>query len=168
VAAIKQHRCPAIRGGELQTARRCAIGTFYLRDHAGERSVAQPILGHGQDLGVLGPLSVDDPVGRQTHLLQTRRIKIEPRERPKDRCIAKCRKPGGQACREQSRGGIVAERGRSGGNLVETVAIESSVHQQSIERSHSESKGWPSRVVVSRKRLAQRREFVGTRLCGGR
>lgn len=169
MAAIEQHRRPAVRGGKLQTARRGPIGTLYLGDHAGERSVAQPILGHGQDLGIFASLSIDDPVGRQTHLLQTRCIKIETRERPKHRGVAKRRKPGGDTGQEQGRRSIVPQRGRAGGNFVQAVPVETSIDQSLVECGYPECQRRTARSVVSRQRLAQRRKVFGARLrAGGR
>ncbi len=118
MAAEQQHRRLAVRGGQLKPAGRGLVGGLYFGDHAGERSIAQPIFGKRQNLGILAALGIEDFVRAKTDLLKTRRVEIETRHRPEDGetgLRAKARRDPGS---KQGGAGIVGEAGRGGSDFM--------------------------------------------------
>lgn len=109
--AIEQDRRLAVAGGELKAARGRLVGRLHLGHDASERAVAETILGHRQDVGVLRPLGIEYPIRPKPDLLQPWRVEIEPREHPQHgeaglRCETRRDTGHEQGCR-----GIVAQRG---------------------------------------------------------
>lgn len=109
MATEQQHRRLAVGGGQLKPAGRGLVGRLYFRDHAGERSIAQPIFGKRQNLGILAALGIEDFVRAKTDLLQARRVEVKTRHGPKDgetglRAKARC-----DSRSKQGGAGIVGE-----------------------------------------------------------
>lgn len=95
---VEQHGRPPVGRRELQSAGRGLVGRLYLGDHAGQRPVAQCILGEREDFGILSPLRVENLVRGQSHLFEAGRIKVEPAERPQHRHARTLGKARGKTC----------------------------------------------------------------------
>ena len=111
MAAVEQHRRPAIRSRKLEPARRGHIRHFHLGDDAGERSIAQGILGHGQHFDVLAALRVEQFVRTEPNLLEARGIEIESGHGPQDIEARLTGETRGNASKEESSSGVVAQTG---------------------------------------------------------
>jgi hypothetical protein len=159
--AIKQDRRLAVARGELETTGCSLIGSSDFRDDAGKRAVAQAVLGHGQHLGILGPLRVEDPVRTESDLLEPGGIKVETRESPQHgkawpRCEPR-RDTGG----EQGRCRIVAHPGRSGRDLVKADAVETVIGKPAVERFDAELERRPLLRAHASQLGAKRRKLLG-------
>lgn len=144
MAAVKKNRRLTVASGELEAARGSLVGGLHLGNDARERTVAQAVLGHRQDVSVLRSLRIEDPVGAEPHLLQAGRIEIEPRQRPKHREAGPCCKSRCNSSGEQGRRGIVAQRRRSGCYLVQTSAIQAAIGKAVVERIDAERQRRPT------------------------
>lgn len=110
MAAIEQHRRPTIGGGKLKTAGCCLVGLSDFGNDARQRSVAQCVLGHGEDDIVLLPLGVKNLVRTKSDLLQARRVEVELCERPEYAELRiSCKAGGDPGCKKGCRS-IVAQR----------------------------------------------------------
>ncbi len=161
VPAVEQHRGPAVAGGKLQAPCRGLVGHFDFGDHAGQRSVAQAVLGHGQDLAVLCPLRIEHFIRAEPDLFERRRIEIEARQRPEHGHPGPCCKARGDAGGEQRGCGIVAP-GRAGTrDFVEGAAAQASVGEGAVDLGHPERQGRAARGLRCGDLRAQRGERVG-------
>ncbi len=93
----------------MQPPGRRHVGGLHFRDHAGQRSIAQRILGNGKDIHILAALRVKQLIRSETDLFQPRRIEIKGRHRPADGLASICREPRGYAGEKERGGGIVIE-----------------------------------------------------------
>lgn len=156
MATIQQHRCPAVGGRELEAARGGLVGGLDLRDHAGERAVAQGILGHRQHLGVLATLRVEDAIRAEAHLLESRGVEIEARERPQDVEAGRCCEPRRNPCCEQRRGGIIVQRCGCAGDFVETRPVQTLAGKAAIECFDPERQHGPALALGQRQLRTKR------------
>lgn len=138
MTAVEQHRRLAIGGGKLKPARRGLVGRLYLGDHAGERPIAQAVLGKRQHLGVLAPLRIEDAVRPKPHLFQSRRVKVEARQCPEHSRAALRREPRRDTGGEQGRSGIVAKLGGGSHNLMQPPAIEAAIREAIVNLRQAE------------------------------
>lgn len=118
MAAIEQHGRLPIRGSELQSAGRGHVCRLHFCDYAGERSIAQRILGDGQHVHILAALRIEKLIRAEADLLQARRIKIEGRHGPANGVARIRRKACGYPSEEQGGGGVVIEASGPGSDLV--------------------------------------------------
>lgn len=88
-------------------------------------------------------------------MFETWCIKIEARERPGDVGAGHSSEPGGKPRDEQGRGGIVTERRRSGGDLVEAGAVYAARRKTTIERLDPERQNRPALALYLRKLRAK-------------
>lgn len=163
MTAIQQYRCPTVVGRELKPARRGLVGGFDLGDHAGERAVAQRILGHRQHLGVLATLSIENAVGAEADLLESGGVKIKPRQRPQHRGFRSGRKACCDAGREQCRRRVVAQVCRGAGDLMQPRAIEPAIRKPVVElRDPERLRRFPV-FLRTRQLRAKRGKVIGVR-----
>jgi len=156
VTAVEEHRCLAVRRGELEPARRRLIGRLYLGDDAGDRSVAKRIFCHSQHLGILAALRVEDAIGAKPDLFKARGVKVELRERPQDGEAGPRGEAGSDACREQGRGRVVAQRRPSRRDLMQPGAVQPMIGQPVIKRRQPERQRWPALALSLRELCAKR------------
>lgn len=111
MAPIEQHRRPTIGGRKLEPAGRGHIRRFHLGDDAGERFIAQGILGHGQHLNVLAALRVEQLVRTQSDLLEARSVEIESGHGPQHVEAGLIGETRGNASKKESSSCVVAQTG---------------------------------------------------------
>lgn len=150
MAAVEKHRRPSIGRRKLKSPGRGHIGGLDLGNHASERSITKPILGHCEDLRILGTLRIQHAVRAQSDLFQPGRIQIKRRERPQDRSTTRSRKPRRNARGKQCRGSIIARAGGRSGNLVEAAVIQSMIGKSLVHLGYAEWKGGTPRRARSR------------------
>ena len=158
---IEQHRRSAIRCRQLQPAGRCHIGGFDFGDHAGERAIAQAILGHCQNLRVLVPLGIENTLGTKADLLQPRRVEIEFRERPQYRMTRSDREPCGDARCEQRRGSVIVQAAGSSGDFVKAGTIETMIGKPLVQSGDTKRERRSARFRYARQFGAERRAMLG-------
>lgn len=138
VTAIQKQWRPPIRRRELQPPRCRLVGALHLRDDAGHRSVAQCILRERKDVSVLASLSKQNAFRPKSHLLEARRIKVEPRQRPDYIRSWFSSEARGCSRHEQRSRGVVTQCSACGGKLVERGAVETTVRQTVIKLRNTE------------------------------
>ena len=156
MAAIQQHRSPAVGCRELEPTRRGLIRGFHLGDDAGDRAIAQRIFGHCQHVGILATLRVQDTIGTQTDLFEARRVKIEPGQRPQHgeaRLVGESRRDTGG---EQGCGRIGAQRGAGRRDLMKASPVEPMIGKPVIERRQPERQRRPALALGLRELCAKR------------
>ncbi len=168
MAAIEQHRRPTIGGGKLKTAGCCLVGLSDFGNDARQRSVAQCVLGHGEDDIVLLPLGVKNLVRTKSDLLQARRVEVELCERPEYAELRiSCKAGGDPGCKKGCRS-IVAQRRRRRRNLMQSSAIEAMTCQPLVQRRHAKRHCRTARAVAVREPRAERGKLIGARPIGKR
>lgn len=158
--AIEQHRRAAFGGGKLQAAGGGLVGRLHFGDDAGERAVAQAVLGEREHLAVLAPLGIEDALGTKPDLLEAGRVKIEPGQRPQNGG-PRASETGGDACDEQRRGGIIAQSGRDCGDFVQPCPVEPMIGEAFIERVEPECEDRAARRLGMRDLGAKRGKLLG-------
>lgn len=111
MATVEEDGRLPIGGCQLQPPGRGYVGRLHFCDHAGERPVAQCILGDRKDIHILPPLRVEQFIRSKTNLFQPGPIEIEGRHRPADGLASICREPRGYAGEKERGSGIVVETG---------------------------------------------------------
>lgn len=138
MATVEQHRRLAVSGRQLQTPGRGLIGGFDFSNDAGERAVAQTILGKRQDFGILARLRVKHLIRPEPGLLKPRSVEIKPGHCPQNRLAWLGAKPCSDAGGKQRSRRIVVQRCRRRSKLVQALARNATVRQPVIEQRHAE------------------------------
>lgn len=162
ISPVKDHRRIAFRCCELQPARRGLVGSLHLGDDAGERSVAQRILAHGEQYLVILALRIKHALGSQPRLLEARRVKIEARQGPERRHARSGGKTGRNSGGEEGGGGIVTQTGGRRCDFVQTRTVETAAGEKMIERSDAKGQHGSARRGDARHHIAQRGNLLGT------
>lgn len=139
MAAIEQHWRSTIRRGKLEASRRGLISGLHLGDDARERPVTQGVLGHRQDFSILASLRKKQRVRTKPDLLEAGRVEIEAGQCPERMHAGLRSEPRGNPGYEQGRGGVVAEPGGGGRDLVQAGTVEAAVSEPVVERGDAES-----------------------------
>src|SRR5690606_25909593 len=163
MAPVKEHRRRPFGRGKLQPPRCRLIGRLHLGNDAGERAAAQRILAYRKQLAVIAPLSIEDPLRSKPCLFQTRRIKVEARERPEHRKPRRRREARGDPGGKKRRSGVIAPACRGCGDFVKACAIKPAAVQSSIERRDAERQQGATRRSDARDRFAQGGKVPGAR-----
>lgn len=145
MATIEQHRRCSVRCCKLQPARGGLIGCPHFGDHAGQRSVAQAILGQRQHLAILATLRKEDLVRSKADLFKARRIEVEARHRPQDAHAALRGKARGNTGSKEGGGSIVIQAGRCGSDLVKPGAVQPLIGQALVHCRQPERQRRPAR-----------------------
>lgn len=74
MAAVEEHGSLPVRGGKLQPPGCGHVRGPHLRDHTGERSIAQRILGNGEDIHILSALRIEEFSWSQADLFEARGV----------------------------------------------------------------------------------------------
>ncbi len=93
----------------------------------------QAVLHQRQHVTILAAFREDDVAGRQSRLLETGGVQIEPADHPEHARTGGCRKPGGNPCGEEGRRRLVVERRRGGCRFVQGRAVQSAVGKAGID-----------------------------------
>ena len=134
MAALKQgDGAPALRR-ELEAARGGHVRPPGLADHCAEAAMAQPLLHHREQFGIVLRLGIEEPLVVEPRLRQTRREQIPPPHHPQHRAPGARGDPG----HEQGRGGIITHAGAGRGNLVQRIEPEPGRRQPRIDRADPE------------------------------
>lgn len=168
MAAEQQHRRLAVGGGQLKTAGRGLVGDLHFGDHAGEGSVAQPIFGKRQNLGILAALSIEDLVRAKTDLLKARRVEVKTRHGPEDGETGLRAKARRDSRSKQGGAGIVGEAGRGGSDFMQPSAVEATVREVLVQLGQPERQSRPARSAGVRQAFAKRGNVVDLVLVEGR
>jgi hypothetical protein len=172
VTAIQEKGGLAVRRRQLEPAGGGHISCLDLGDHAGERTVPERVLGHGEDVHVLATLRVEELSRAQADLFKARRVEIERCDRPEYVEAGLVGETGGYSRREKGRRCVIVQACRGGGNFMEGARIETMVSKPIVDRSEAEAERRPARLARGRQLGAKRGEHLGRRprqggwLCG--
>lgn len=147
MAPIEQHRGFAVAGGELEAPCGGHVGGANLGDHAGQRSVAQAVLGNGQHLLILFALSVEYLRRAKADLFEAGSIEVEAGQCP-EHGKSGTGEARGKAGGKERGGGIVAPARGSGGDFVEACAVQTSKGEPVIQ--HGDAEGQDGAAIRAR------------------
>lgn len=124
--------------------------------------MAQTILHDGEHILVLAHLDEKQRRRAQSRLFETRRIEIEPGQRPQHPAAALRRRAGRDADREQRGGRIVCERRRRRGEFMEAAERQPATRQSGIHRLDAEGQDLALATAHGAHRVTQTRQGFGT------
>ena len=107
--------------------------------------MAQAFLHQREHLGIVARLGVEHAIGREPRLVEAGREQVAPPHHPQDR------PPGarGDAGEEERGRGVVAQRWRGGGDLVQRVEPQPTVGEPLVDRRHTERQHRATAMAVS-------------------